>query len=170
MEHEPLDFGKLHAFMRGLVDAGPTRSGHRTPTVIVVLPLLGTSPAAVEANSWMIEQTLAQGVHGIHFHEKGKCKGPDFESAGAHLNPGKKQHGFQNPKGFHAGDLPNVTVKDDGTVNADLVTNQVTLEKGQPNSLLKKGGTALVIHAQADDYKTDPSGNSGARIACGAIR
>lgn len=66
MEHEPLDFGKLHAFMRGLVDAGPTRSGHRTPTVIVVLPLLGTSPAAVEANSWMIEQTLAQGVHGIH--------------------------------------------------------------------------------------------------------
>jgi 4-hydroxy-2-oxoheptanedioate aldolase len=66
MEHKPLDFALLHEFMRGLVDAGPTRSGHRTPAVIVVLPMLGTSPEAVEANSWMIEQALAQGVHGLH--------------------------------------------------------------------------------------------------------
>lgn len=113
---------------------------------------------------------LPPGVHGIHFHETGKCGTPDFKNAGAHFNPGKKQHGFHNPKGFHAGDLPNITVKDDGTVVADLVSNQVSLVKGQPNSLIKKGGSALVIHEQADDYKTDPAGNSGNRIACGVIK
>lgn len=115
-------------------------------------------------------QGLPPGIHGIHFHETGKCKGPDFKSAGEHYNPTHKQHGFHNPKGFHAGDLPNLTVKEDGTVVADIVSNQVTLAHGQPNSLLRKGGTALVIHAQADDYKTDPAGNSGERIACGVIR
>lgn len=113
---------------------------------------------------------LPPGVHGIHFHETGKCEKPDFKSAGAHLNPGHKQHGFNNPKGFHAGDLPNIQVKEDGTVVADIVSNQVTLEKGAPNSLLKPGGTALVIHEKADDYVTDPAGNSGDRIACGVIR
>ncbi|WP_274648687.1 superoxide dismutase family protein [Paenibacillus humicola] len=115
-------------------------------------------------------KNLPPGVHGIHFHETGVCTAPSFESAGAHLNPQMKQHGFNNPKGFHAGDLPNITVKPDGTVTADIETRVVTLEKGLPNSLLKPGGTALVIHEKADDYVTDPSGNSGSRIACGAIR
>lgn len=115
-------------------------------------------------------KNLTPGEHGIHFHENGKCEPPDFTSAGAHFNPQGKQHGFNNPKGFHAGDLPNITVKADGTVNEDLESKVVTLKKGVPNSLLKEGGTSLMIHEKADDYVTDPSGNSGARIACGVIK
>ncbi|WP_027094233.1 superoxide dismutase family protein [Cohnella thermotolerans] len=115
-------------------------------------------------------KNLPPGIHGIHFHETGKCEPPAFKSAGEHFNPGHKQHGFNNPKGFHAGDLPNIQVKDDGTVVADIASNQVTLAKGAPNSLLKSDGTAIVIHEKADDYVTDPSGNSGNRIACGVIR
>ncbi|WP_308634142.1 superoxide dismutase family protein [Paenibacillus silvisoli] len=114
-------------------------------------------------------KNLPPGLHGIHFHETGKCEVPDFKSSGAHFNPMTKQHGFNNPKGFHVGDLPNITVAADGTVKVDIESRIVTLAKDQPNSLLKSGGTALVIHAQADDYVTDPAGNSGDRIACGVI-
>jgi len=115
-------------------------------------------------------KNLPPGEHGIHFHETGKCDPPDFKTAGAHFNPQGKQHGFKNPKGYHAGDLLNITVKADGTVNTDLESKTVTLKKGAPNSLLKPGGTSLMIHEKADDYVTDPSGNSGARIACSVIR
>lgn len=114
-------------------------------------------------------QGLPPGLHGIHFHETGKCDTPDFKSAGEHLNPLTEQHGFHNPKGFHAGDLPNIQVSQDGTVTADLESKYVTLTSGLPNSLLKPGGTALVIHEKADDYVTDPAGNSGNRIACSPI-
>ncbi|OZB98417.1 superoxide dismutase family protein [Paenibacillus sp. XY044] len=112
---------------------------------------------------------LPPGEHGIHFHENAKCDPPDFKTAGAHFNPGGKQHGFHNPKGYHAGDLMNIHVKPDGTVNADLESKSVTLMKGAANSLLKPGGTAIIIHEKADDYVTDPSGNSGNRIACARI-
>ncbi|AOZ94472.1 superoxide dismutase family protein [Paenibacillus crassostreae] len=115
-------------------------------------------------------KNLPPGEHGIHFHETGKCEAPDFKSAGAHLNPEQKQHGFNNPDGYHAGDLPNILVKNDGTVIADLTSKAVTLKKGVANSLLKEGGTALIIHEKADDYMTDPSGNSGNRIACVVIK
>ncbi|WP_188995783.1 superoxide dismutase family protein [Paenibacillus nasutitermitis] len=115
-------------------------------------------------------KNLPPGIHGIHFHETGKCEAPDFASAGAHLNPTHKQHGFNNPKGFHDGDLLNIQVGPDGTVKADMESKNVTLAKNAANSLLKAGGTALVIHEKADDYVTDPSGNSGGRIACGAIQ
>lgn len=115
-------------------------------------------------------KNLPPGTHGIHFHETGKCEVPDFKTAGEHLNIQHKQHGFNNPKGFHTGDLPNIQVKEDGTVIADIESKIVSLTKGAPNSLLKNGGTALVIHEKADDYVTDPSGNSGSRIACGAIQ
>ena len=82
----------------------------------------------------------------------------------------KKQHGFDNPKGFHSGDLPNLTVDKDGEVDLEITSPHVTLEKGMANSLLDEDGSALVIHEKADDYKTDPSGNSGDRIACGVIK
>ncbi|MDN4525592.1 superoxide dismutase family protein [Fictibacillus fluitans] len=113
---------------------------------------------------------LTPGKHGIHFHENGVCEVPIFESAGKHFNTMKKQHGFENPKGPHVGDLKNITADQSGKASGDLMSSLVTLQEGKDNSLLKEGGTALVVHAQADDYKTDPSGNSGDRILCGVIK
>lgn len=110
---------------------------------------------------------LAPGIHGVHLHMTGSCEAPDFTSAGAHLNPAGHQHGTSNPAGPHLGDLPNVTVGSDGTgtVSATL--------PGTPNEVLAQlfdgDGTAVVVHANADDYRTDPSGNSGGRIACGVL-
>ena len=111
---------------------------------------------------------LPPGTHGIHVHTVGKCEGPDFVSAGGHLNPTSKKHGKDNPEGPHAGDLLNIQVKAGGEAVASLLDPNVTLGDG-PNSLFHEGGTAIVIHEKTDDYKTDPSGNSGARIACGVI-
>jgi Cu-Zn family superoxide dismutase len=113
---------------------------------------------------------LTPGKHGFHIHQTGKCDPPDFKTAGEHLNPGGKQHGFENPKGPHDGDLLNLEAGPDGTAKGEFVDNRVTLAKGKPNSLLKDGGTSLVIHQDPDDYKTDPAGNSGARVACGVIQ
>lgn len=112
---------------------------------------------------------LTPGLHGFHVHEKGKCDPPDFESAGGHFNPTNKEHGFDNPKGPHAGDLPNIEADEEGYVRAEVLANMVTLEKGKKNSLFKKGGTTLMIHSQLDDYKSQPAGNSGDRVSCGVI-
>ena len=110
---------------------------------------------------------LSPGVHAVHFHQLPKCEGPDFKSAGGHFNPEKKKHGFDNPEGHHAGDMKNFTVDAKGKASARLEDADVTLKAG-PHSLMSDGA-AIVVHAKADDYKTDPSGNSGDRIACGAI-
>jgi len=115
-------------------------------------------------------KNLPPGVHAVHFHQKPQCDPPDFKTAGGHFNPTGKQHGFDNPQGHHAGDMPNFTVKDNGTAKATVKNADVVLDTGsEANSLLANGGSAIVVHAKADDYKTDPSGNSGDRIACGVI-
>lgn len=114
-------------------------------------------------------ENLEAGIHGIHFHEAGMCEVPDFETAGAHFNPTDAMHGMDNSDGPHAGDLPNIEVGDDGTAMQEFIAENVTLATGEDNSLLKEGGTALVIHESEDDQATDPSGESGDRIACGVV-
>lgn len=109
---------------------------------------------------------LPPGMKGTHIHETGVCTPPDFTSAGGHFNPTHKEHGFDNPKGFHLGDLPNIEVDANGKVSAVVTTAEFTMKPGAANSILDSDGSALVIHEKADDFKTDPSGDSGARIAC----
>lgn len=107
---------------------------------------------------------LPEGAHGLHVHAVGRCDPPDFASAGGHWNPADRKHGSANPLGPHAGDLPNVDVAANGVLSAT-----VTLAGADLGALLDADGAALVLHAAADDYKTDPSGNSGSRIACAVI-
>ena len=114
-------------------------------------------------------ENLPPGVHAFHIHEKGDCLSHDFTSAGGHFNPFGKHHGLKNPQGPHAGDLPNLTVGPDGRATVSVVAKLVTLKEGEKNSLFQPGGTSLVIHEKADDNMSDPAGNAGARIACGAI-
>jgi len=111
---------------------------------------------------------LAPGLHGTHLHMVGKCEAPGFTTAGGHLNPTSHQHGTQNPAGPHFGDLPNLSIDTNGagTFTADLTATRAEAEA----ALFDADGTAIVIHAGPDDYKTDPSGNSGGRIACGVLQ
>jgi superoxide dismutase, Cu-Zn family len=113
-------------------------------------------------------KNLTPGQHALHFHDMAKCEGPAFESAGSHFNPDGKMHGMKNPKGPHAGDMMNFTVKPDGTANQTVTNSHVNFWTDK-HSLIGGNGTSLVIHEKADDQKTDPSGNSGARIACGVV-
>lgn len=111
---------------------------------------------------------MPPGTHGLHLHDKGLCEGPKFETAGAHWNPGAKKHGRDNPAGAHLGDLANLEVGADGTGSANVTVAGAMIASGA-NMLADADGTALVVHAKADDYKTDPSGDSGDRIACAVI-
>lgn len=111
---------------------------------------------------------ISAGAHGVHLHAVGNCEASAFTSAGPHLNPLMRQHGRDNPAGSHLGDLPNLMVGSSGTgtLSIELPGNRADLEK----ALFDADGTAVVIHASADDYRTDPSGNSGGRIACGVVK
>lgn len=108
---------------------------------------------------------LPHGIHGVHAHAVGRCDGPEFTTAGPHWNPANRKHGTNNPAGPHAGDMPNVEVAANGTLGTTVVLPGASMA-----SLLDADGAALVLHAAADDYATDPTGNSGARIACAVIQ
>jgi superoxide dismutase, Cu-Zn family len=127
-----------------------------------------TQDASGSVNIKVNVSDLTPGLHGIHIHNKGNCTGPSFTSAGEHYNPLGKEHGLLNPKGPHAGDLPNLVVGADGKGYMNVTTKLVTISPG-PTTLFTANGTSMVIHAGTDDLITDPAGNSGARIACGVI-
>jgi superoxide dismutase, Cu-Zn family len=108
------------------------------------------------------------GERAMHIHAVGKCE-PPFTSAGGHFNPGNKKHGLHAADGHHAGDMPNIVVPASGSTTVEVLNAAVTLEKGKPNSLIREGGTSIVVHEGKDDYKSDPAGEAGGRAACGVI-
>ena len=142
---------------------GTLRSANGAPTGTVVLLAVGDE---VTINVTAIG--MPQGIHGLHLHMVGSCDGPDFKSAAGHLNPHGMQHGTANLAGSHLGDLPNLTADSygAGTATTKLRDSRAAVEA----ALFDADGTAIVLHADPDDNKTDPSGNSGARIACGVVK
>lgn len=110
----------------------------------------------------------AAGTYGMHIHAVGKCQGPEFTTAGPHWNPAMKQHGLENPMGAHRGDLPNVVANADRKLTLEQRLDDISLEGAE--GLLDADGAALIIHEKADDYRTDPTGNSGKRIICGVFK
>lgn len=128
----------------------------------------GTATAMVRNGGLVISvksDGMTAGDHGIHIHTTGKCAGPKFESAGDHWNPAGAKHGLSNPQGHHSGDMPNLTVAGDGSGALEYTVSGATLDQ-----MLDDDGAAIVIHAKADDQMTDPSGDSGDRLACGVFR
>lgn len=161
-----------------LLSACATRATDPQPATFASAAIINASGAPAgsavitQSNSGLVLTLklsgLAPGVHGVHFHTTGSCEGPAFTTAGAHLNPHGKQHGTNNPQGSHLGDLPNITADTDGKVEVSIPLNAPASELEE--FLIDTDGTAIVVHASADDYLTDPSGNSGGRIACGVLR
>lgn len=160
------------------------REGGAMPMAMTVTPLasadgtvLGSVRLLQETGGTRVVATvkgLPAGVYAIHIHAVGSCVGPDFASAGGHFNPEKKMHGAMNPAGSHQGDLPNITVDaattptgaSDGSI--DALRPGLRLRDGDA-PLFDADGAAVVIHAKADDYMTDPTGNAGARLLCGVV-
>lgn len=172
--------GLLLASCMAQKDVGPTlgKTTATPPAIEATAQLLG--PNGELRGTATVSQTpagtrvaahiegLPAGTYAIHLHAVGKCDAPKFTTAGAHFNPTMKQHGRDNPMGPHEGDLPNVVVGSNGTGDIDYTVAGMTL-KGGTAPLLDADGAAIVLHAGPDDYRTDPSGNSGDRIACGAF-
>jgi len=111
---------------------------------------------------------IQAGAHGIHIHQTGRCEGPGFTSAGGHFNPTNKKHGLDSPDGAHGGDLAQIPASFDGSGKHEATTNRISLTPG-PLNINDADGSALVVHAAADDQVTDPTGNSGGRIACAVL-
>jgi Cu-Zn family superoxide dismutase len=112
---------------------------------------------------------LPPGEHAFHVHAVGKCE-PPFTTAGGHFNPDTKKHGLLAADGAHAGDMPNLHIPQSGDLTIEVLNAAITLEKGKPNSVFDADGSALIVHAGSDDYKTDPTGEAGGRIACGVVQ
>jgi Cu-Zn family superoxide dismutase len=154
----------------------PTKSGESSEVVTAELARGDGSRAGVATISRrgdglflsLSAEAPAEGTFGMHLHAVGTCQGPDFTSAGPHWNPEMKQHGLDNPMGAHHGDLPNVTAGADRRITLEYKLPDFVISG--PTGLLDADGGALVIHEKADDYKTDPSGNSGKRIICGVFK
>ncbi len=157
---------------------GPAATRDTPPAVTATTQLLsadgqfrGTATLTQRGTATRVEahvEGLPAGTYAIHLHSIGKCEGPKFASAGGHFNPTMKMHGRDNPVGPHLGDLPNVVVGKDGKGMVDFTVAGLALTGGA-TPLLDADGAAVVVHAGPDDYKTDPSGNSGDRIACGTL-
>lgn len=148
---------------------------HPEPITVRLQASDGTDHGAVRLedtpNGLLVQldlQELPEGTHAFHFHTTGDCEG-DFTSAGGHFNPDEKQHGLRNEEGMHAGDLPNIHADSNGSVRVEFFAPELRLAGGS-NPLLDDDGTAIIIHAGADDYSSDPTGGAGARIACGVLR
>ena len=160
-----------------VVASSPVLAASAEPVPVAVAPIADATGAShgmariVEANgvtTLMVDLTgMPAGVHGMHLHATGSCGGANFAGAGAHLNPAGHEHGTLNPHGSHLGDLPNVTASASGDVHASLELPMRAAALRE--ALFDADGTALVIHAGPDDYRTDPAGGSGARIACGVF-
>ena len=132
---------------------------------------LGEAVLVQQDGAVQIDMTLTglpKGVRAFHIHETGTCE-PPFESAGGHFNPTGKEHGKDNPRGAHAGDLPNLDVPQSGRAKVEIMAKGISLDGGTA-ALLDGDGAALVVHAGADDHRSDPAGNAGKRLACGVIR
>lgn len=160
-----------------LVGAGSAGAQQRTATATLI------NPDGQETGEAQLTETPSHGVlirlraeglepgaHGFHIHETGECTAPDFSSAGGHYAPRGNAHGLLHPDGMHAGDLLNLNVPGSGTVVTERLATGVTLEPGAEGSLLDGDGSALVIHADSDDYQSQPSGGGGPKVACGVIR
>ena len=152
--------GGMESVERGRADVVDA-SGRAVGNVVLQRTPHGTLLTADLSN-------LPAGTHAMHIHSVGKCES-DFESAGEHYNPGSKSHGYKNPGGRHAGDLPNIHIRSEGNARIDLLVGDLQMRAGD-EELFGGNGSSIVIHAFADDYATDPAGGSGGRIACGVLK